>query len=111
MNISQKLNERIGEWQKQLLQLDRRNPLVHSSTSSRGLVLIESIPDKLAQRLEDTKLGLTFDHAEILSYNKDNPLEPNGYFYRIDLREYAVEVKKLEPEIGFMGYTRLEKSS
>ena len=37
--------------------------------------------------------------------------DPNRYFYRIDLREYVVEIKKLEPEIGFMGYTPLEKSS
>ena len=36
---------------------------------------------------------------------------PNGYLYRIYLREYVVEIKKLEPETGFMGYTPLEKSS
>ena len=45
---------------------------------------------------------------------KDEVMEfgdPKRYLYRIDLREYAVEIKKLEAEVGFMGYMPLEQSS
>ena len=56
--------ERLGEWQKRLLQLDRRNNLLYFKTGRTAVGITDVAPDALHHRLEKSRQGLAFTYAE-----------------------------------------------
>lgn len=55
---------RIGEWQKRLLQLDRRNNLLYFKPGRTAVGIIGISPDDLDQRLLASRKGLSFTYTE-----------------------------------------------
>lgn len=56
--------EAIRQWQTRLLQLDRRNALLYFSVGKRGVMLRDTEPDALLERLATSRAGLAFAYAE-----------------------------------------------
>lgn len=75
-NISEKLIDRINDWQVRLLQLDKRNPLLNSPVSKKSIVVISGHdPDSFFSLMEKNSdkdsSKLEFDHSEPISFDKD----------------------------------------
>lgn len=58
------VRETIQEWQKQLLQLDRRNNLLYFNDSRSSVPLVETQPDDFVVELTTARSGLSFAWAE-----------------------------------------------
>ena len=75
----EKFAEVIGEWQRRLLQLDRRNNILYFKTGGRTSV---GIPGHTADGIKDALLssrrGLTFDYVEPRRRTRADPLSQDS---------------------------------
>ena len=65
--VDQKFADVIADWQKHLLQLDRRNNLLYFKQGKAAVHIIEQTPKNMLQQLQSSHKGLTFDYAEARS--------------------------------------------
>ena len=56
--------EVVGDWQRRLLQLDRRNNLLNFRPGKTAVRIVEHTPDRIMEALLASRHGLTFDYAE-----------------------------------------------
>ncbi|MFQ6025903.1 MAG: DUF3320 domain-containing protein [Dehalococcoidia bacterium] len=88
--------ETVSDWQRRLLQLDRRNNLLYFRPGRTAVKIIDRSPDGVMSALLSSRRGLTFDYAEPRSRqpgsNRFQPLgddseeEPQAYVIQGDLR-------------------------
>ncbi len=64
--------EVVAEWQRRLLQLDRRNNLLNFKLSMTTVHIIQHTPDSILDALLKSRHGLTFDYAEPISREQIN---------------------------------------
>lgn len=77
MGPSDVVQTSIVEWQKRLLQLDRRNNLLYFKQGSRSAVRILSHGvDEFLVRLTESRTGLEFDYAERRARRRADPFDP-----------------------------------
>lgn len=62
--LPQRLIDVITDWQRRLLQLDRRNNLLYFKTGSSAVRITERTPDDLLQAMLSSRNGLAFDYVE-----------------------------------------------
>ena len=62
-NDERAIREKIGEWAKRLLQLDRRNNLLYFKPGRSAIGITNIPPDKLASRLRRSRRGLEFPYV------------------------------------------------
>lgn len=87
--------ERVAEWQRRLLQLDRRNNLLYFRPGRAAVLIADHTPDQIMDVLLSSRRGLTFDYAEPRSRrqmarfpqpNAEEDPEPEPYIVPGDLR-------------------------
>ena len=62
--IPERLIENVAEWQRRLLQLDRRNSLLYFRPGRNSVHIVDQTPDGIMEALLSSRRGLTFDYAE-----------------------------------------------
>ena len=65
--IDQRFVDVITEWQRHLLQMDRRNNLLYFKTGKTSVHIIEQTPTTIMKALQSSRKGLTFDYAETIA--------------------------------------------
>src|SRR4030042_5694509 len=87
--------EVVADWQRRLLQLDRRNNLLYFRRGKTPVHIAEHTPDSIMEALLSSRRGLTFDYAEPRSWRQINRSpevgtkeahEPEPYVVPGDLR-------------------------
>lgn len=63
-NGNERIALRISEWQKRLLQLDRRNNLLYFKPGRSAVGIVGIAPDDMDRRLQASRKGLAFTYAE-----------------------------------------------
>ena len=61
---SDSIDSVVADWQKRLLQMDRRNNLLYFKPGRTAVLIADYTPDRIAERLESTTRGLKFDYVE-----------------------------------------------
>ena len=54
----------VEDWQRKLLQFDRRNGLLYFKPGRSAVLIEEHTPDSIARRLDSSRRGLKFDYVE-----------------------------------------------
>ena len=54
----------VEDWQRKLLQFDRRNGLLYFRPGRSAVLIQDHTPDKMASRLDSSRRGLKFDYTE-----------------------------------------------
>jgi len=65
--IDQRFADVITEWQRHLLQMDRRNNLLYFKKGKASVHIIGETPTPIMQKLQSSRKGLTFDYAESIA--------------------------------------------
>ena len=73
---SQTFSEVVNDWQRRLLQLDRRNNLLNFRPGKSPVRIVDQNPDETVQALLSSNRGLRFDYAESRTRRPYSRLEP-----------------------------------
>jgi very-short-patch-repair endonuclease/DNA polymerase III delta prime subunit len=77
VGTSEVVQASIAEWQKRLLQLDRRNNLLYFKQGSRSAVrILADDIDEFLVSLTESRVGLEFDYAERRARRRADPFDP-----------------------------------
>ena len=54
----------VEDWQRKLLQFDRRNGLLYFKPGRSAVLIHDHTPDRIATSLDSSRRGLKFDYTE-----------------------------------------------
>ena len=66
----------VEDWQRRLLQLDRRNNLLYFKPGRSAVLIVDQTPDSIVRNLLTSRKGLDFDYAESRSRRPSANFQP-----------------------------------
>lgn len=86
----ERFSEVVADWQRRLLQLDRRNNLLYFRPGRTAVRLVEQTPDGIMASLLASRRGLTFDYAEPRSRRPGRQADQDDAVVDEDSEPYVV---------------------